>query len=57
MVENRLLRKVAGLRGKIKRKLEETTCWPLVPEIAGSLPDEAIGFFGRKNPQHAFLRK
>jgi hypothetical protein len=32
-------------------------CWPLVPKIAGSLPAKAIGFFGRKNPQHAFLRK
>jgi hypothetical protein len=28
-----------------------------VPKIAGSLPAEAVGFFGRKNPQHAFLRK
>ena len=31
-------------------------CWPLVPEFAGSNPAEAVGFFGRKNPQHAFLR-
>jgi len=31
-------------------------CWPLVPKIAGSNPAEAVGFFGRKNPQHAFLR-
>jgi hypothetical protein len=30
---------------------------PLVPKIVGSLPVEAVGFFGRKNPQHAFLRK
>ena len=30
-------------------------CWPLVPKIAGSIPAEAVGFFGRKNPQHAFL--
>ena len=28
---------------------------PLVPKIAGSIPAEAVGFFGRKNPQHAFL--
>ena len=28
-------------------------CWP--PKIAGSIPAEAVGFFGRKNPQHAFL--
>jgi hypothetical protein len=32
-------------------------CWPLVPMITGSPPAEAVGFFGRKNPQHAFLRK
>jgi hypothetical protein len=35
----------------------EVACWPLVPEIAGSNPAEAVGFFGRKNPQHAFLRR
>jgi hypothetical protein len=28
-----------------------------VSEIAGSLPAEAVGFFRRKNSQHAFLRK
>ena len=28
-----------------------------VPEFAGSNPAEAVGFFGRKNPQHAFLRR
>jgi hypothetical protein len=32
-------------------------CWPLVPNIAGSNPAEAVGFFGQKNPQHAFLRR
>jgi hypothetical protein len=32
-------------------------CWPLVPKIANSLPAETVGFFGRKNPQHIFLRK
>src|SRR5215475_13952843 len=32
-------------------------CWPLVPKFAGSNPAEVVGFFGRKNPQHAFLRK
>jgi len=32
-------------------------CWPLVPKFAGSNPAEAFGFFGRKNPQHAFLRR
>jgi hypothetical protein len=29
----------------------------LVPEFAGSNPAEAVGFFWRKNPQHAFLRR
>jgi hypothetical protein len=28
-----------------------------VPKIAGSNPAEAVRFFGRKNPQHAFLRR
>jgi len=32
-------------------------CWPLVPKFAGSNPAEAIGFLGRKNPQHAFFRR
>ena len=32
-------------------------CWPLVPKFAGSNPAEAVGFLGRKNSQHAFLRK
>jgi hypothetical protein len=27
------------------------------PKFAGSNPAEAVGFFGRKDPQHAFLRK
>jgi hypothetical protein len=26
-------------------------------KIASSIPAEAVGFFGRKNPQHAFLRR
>ena len=30
---------------------------PLVPKFAGSNPVEAVGFLGRKNPQHAFLRR
>jgi hypothetical protein len=25
--------------------------------VPGALPAEAAGFFGRKNPHHAFLRK
>jgi len=32
-------------------------CLPLVPKFAGSNPAEAVGFLGRKNPQHAFLRR
>ena len=32
-------------------------CWPLVPKFAGSNPAEAVGFLGRKNIQHAFLRR
>jgi hypothetical protein len=35
----------------------EVACWPLIPKFAGSHPAEAVGFFGRKNPQHAFLRR
>ena len=31
--------------------------WPLEPKFAGSNPAEAVGFLGRKNPQHAFLRR
>jgi hypothetical protein len=33
----------------------ELACWTLVPKSAGSHPAEAVGFLGRKNPQHAFL--
>ena len=32
-------------------------CWPLVPKFPGSNPAEAVGFLGRKNLQHAFLRR
>ena len=32
-------------------------CWPVAPKFAGSNPTEAVGFFGRKNPQHNFLRR
>ena len=35
----------------------EEACWPLVPKFAGSQPAEAVGFLGRKNPQHVFLRR
>ena len=32
-------------------------CWPLVPKFAVSNPAEVVEFLGRKNPQHAFLRR
>jgi hypothetical protein len=35
----------------------EEACWRLVPKFAGSHPAEAVGFLGRKNPQHAFHRR
>jgi hypothetical protein len=35
----------------------EVACWPLVPKFAGSHPAEFVVFLGRKNPQHAFLRR
>ena len=35
----------------------EVACWPLVPKFAGSHPAEAVRFLGRKNRQHAFLRR
>jgi len=35
----------------------EVACWPLVPKFVDSHPVEAVEFLGRKNPQHAFLRK
>jgi len=35
----------------------EVACWPLVPKFSGSHQAEAVGFVGRKNPQHAFLWK
>jgi hypothetical protein len=36
---------------------KNTDSWPLVPKFAGLNPAEAVGFFGRKNPQRAFLRR
>ena len=33
------------------------SCWPLVPKFAGSNAAEDVGFLGRKNPQHVFLRR
>jgi len=35
----------------------DVACWPLVPKFAGSHQAEAFGFLGRKNPQHASLRR
>jgi hypothetical protein len=35
----------------------QVACWPLVTKFAGSNPAEPFGFFGRKNPHHAFLRR
>ena len=35
----------------------EVAYWPLVPKFAGSHAAEAVGFLGRKNPQHTFLRR
>ena len=32
-------------------------CWPLVHKFTGSNLAEAVRFLGRKNPQHAFLRR
>jgi len=32
-------------------------CWPLVPKFVGSNPAEAVRFLGRKNHQHAFIRR
>ena len=32
-------------------------CCPLEPKFAVSNPAEAVGFLGRKNSQHAFLRR
>jgi hypothetical protein len=39
------------------KRFRWSACWPLVPKFVGSNPAEAVGFFGRKIPQHAFLRK
>ena len=43
--------------GKIGFGVLGVECWPLVPKFAGSNPAEAVGFLGRKNHQHAFLRR
>jgi hypothetical protein len=51
-LENRLLAELLSGFGDL-----EVACWPLVPKFAGSNPAEVVGFLGRKNPQHAFLRR
>jgi hypothetical protein len=43
--------------GKAASGVYWLACWPLVPKFAGSNPAKVVGFFGRKNPQHAFLRR
>jgi len=35
----------------------EVACWPLVSTFAGSHAAKTVEFLGRKNPQHAFLRR
>jgi hypothetical protein len=35
----------------------EVAFWPLVPKFVGLHSAEAVGILGRKNPQHAFLRR
>jgi hypothetical protein len=35
----------------------EVSCRPLVPKFVFSHPAKAVRFLGRKNPQHAFLRR
>ena len=35
----------------------EVACWPLVPKFAGSTPAGDVGMLGRKNSEHAFLRR
>jgi len=37
--------------------VESLLPWSLVPKFAGSHPAEAVGFLGRKIPQHSFLRR
>jgi hypothetical protein len=50
---------ISSLEGTSSRSFGglEVACWPLVPKFAGSHPAEVVGFLGRKNPQHAFLRR
>jgi len=48
--------KMSRYKGQIGFGGLGVACWPLVPKFAGSNPAEAVGFLGRKNPQHAFLR-
>ena len=43
----------------VRRNIEAQglACWPLVPKFADSHPVEAVEFLGRRNLQHAFLRR
>ena len=41
-----------------RRRLRWSSGWHAgLWQFTGSNPAEAVGFFGRKNPQHAFLRR
>jgi len=48
---------IVAYRVNIGFNVLAVACWPLVPKFAGSNPAEAVGFLGRNNPQHAFLRR
>jgi len=48
---NKLHQVISGFGGL------EVACWPLVPKFAGSHPAKAVGFLGRKNSLHSFLRR
>jgi len=41
----------------VSSRVGAIACWPLIPKFTGSNPAEAVGFFRRKNPQHAFLQR
>ena len=45
------------MQATIPDKPHKRLRWPLVPKFAGSNSAEAVGFLGRKNPQHAYLRR
>jgi hypothetical protein len=41
----------------LNKSMVNNKLYVIISQIAGSLPAEAVGFFRRKNPQYAFLRK